>query len=178
MPADKRSVEITLKLDAIGDESDTSNQTNTNTNAKNNDKDKSAKAIAWAFAAREASVIANEVVAWAEYEWNKELTLADDYISQREKRIAMTQINRSISVSTSILSSAATGAAMAGPFAAVGAVVGAAIGTVNQAVSIVRSNYQSRDQQDIAMRQLDAQLGFTRSRVGWSLQAASIGENL
>ena len=177
MATDKRSIEITLKLnDAADDDSNVSAKTDTSN--KSNDKDKSVKAIATAFVLREAEVLANEIIAQAEYVWDRDLMLQDDYIGQREKRIALTQIKRGISVGTGILSSAAAGAALAGPAAPAGAVIGAVLGTVNQVFGIVRSNYQGQDQQNIMLRQMNAQLDFTRSRAGWSLNAASIGEDL
>lgn len=173
--ADNRSIIITLKLQSSdSDETDVNSQVDTQSAGNENDKDKKAKAAYKAMAIQSASAALNEVTAWAEYYWNKELTLTDDYIGQRNKNIAMSQINRGIGALTTIGSFTAMGAA-AGPW---GALAGAIVGTVVATASIVRSNVQGQEQQDIQIRQMNAQLDFTRSRAGWSTQAASIGEDL
>ena len=171
--ADSRAITITLKLVAE-EEADTNNQTNTQQVSTENDKDKKAKAAYAALAMQAGQSALGEVTAWAEYYWNRDLTLNDDYIGQRNKQIAMTMIDRGINAVSTIGSFTAMGAA-AGP---VGALVGAIVGTAIAASSIVRSNIQGQDQQNIQIRQMEAQLQFTRSRAGWSLQAASIGEDL
>lgn len=170
---DKRSIVITLKLTS-SDETSTNNQTNTEQVDFENDKNKKAKAAYKSLAIQAAQTAISEVSAWAEYYWNKELMLNDDYVGMRNKNIAMTQINRGVNALTTIGSFTALGSA-AGPW---GAAIGAAVGTVVAAASIVRSNMQGEQQQSIQLRQMDAQLQFTRSRVGWSLKAASIGEDL
>ena len=95
--------------------------------------------------------------------------------SEPNKNIALMQINRATSAVSTIGSMTASGASVGGW---VGAIIGAFIGTVTAGAGIIRSNIQGQEQQDIALRQMDAQLQFTRSRAGWSLQAASIGEDL
>ena len=125
--------------------------------------------------AKSVEIGAREIVSWAEYNWNKELTLNDDYIGQRNKNIAITQINRAVGAFSTIASSTASGAAIGG---LTGALIGAVVGTFSTVSGIIRSNVQGQDQQNIAIRQMDAQLDFTRSRAGWSLKAASIGEDL
>lgn len=171
--ADNRSIVITLKLDSGQEEQ--KNPTNTEVTKANTDKDSTAKAVASFAVTQSIQIIANEVVAWAEYQWNRELTLNDDYVGQREKNIAIMQINRGINAVSTVGSMAATGASIGG---AAGAIVGLVIGTANSVAGIVRSNVQGQDQQNIAIRQMDAQLEFTRSRAGWSTQCASIGEDL
>lgn len=175
MAADNRSIVITLKLqNEETSDTDISNQTNTSGAESKSDKNKTAKAAYAAMAIQAGQTALNEVTAWAEYYWNRELTLNDDYVGQRNKQIALTQINRGISAISTIGSFTALGA-QAGP---IGAAIGAVVGTVVASASIIRSNVQGKDQQDIAIRQMEAQLDFTRSRAGWSLQAASIGEDL
>ena len=176
--ADSRSVTITLKTDRSSsqdEQTNTAKQTSTSTESQQNDSNSSAKAIATFAAIQAISTTINEAVAWGEYYWNKELVLNDDYIGQRNKQIASTYVNRAISFAGNVGSAAATGATIGGP---VGAIIGAVIGTATQIASIVRSNIQGNEQQNIALRQMDAQLQFTRSRVGWSTNAASIGEDL
>lgn len=177
MAVDNRSITINLKLI---DNSSEANSTNTaaqteTSNFVGEDKDSGAKAAAWALTSQALNVAANEVIAWAEYYWNRELTLNDDYIGQRNKQIAITQINRGISYAGQVFSATASGAAVGGP---VGAIIGALIGTGTAIASIARSNAQSKMDQDIKLNQWNAQLDFTRSRVGYSTKAASIGEDL
>lgn len=174
MALDNRSIVITLKLDSNENEVD-NKPTDTSGAQTKNDKDSSAKAVAKFAAIQSAQVATGEIVSWAEYYWNRELILNDDYVGQRNKNIALTQINRAVSAVGTIGSMTASGAAVGG---AAGAIVGAVVGTLTVASGIIRSNIQGADQQNIALKQMDAQLQFTRSRAGWSLQAASIGEDL
>lgn len=174
MAVDNRSVVITLKLDqGNGDSNDVSNQVNIG--SKKDDKDSTAKMVAKYAVAQVASIATSEMVSWGEYYWNRQLTLTDDYVGQRNKQIAITQINRGINLVSSIGSSVIAGAAVGG---VAGAIVGGIVGAATQIASITRSNLQGQDQQNIHLRQMNAQLDFTRSRAGWSLQAASIGEDL
>ena len=172
--ADNRSIVITLKLDNSDDnDANVSNQVDTSN--KKNDKDKTNKAVALYAAQQISSLVTSEVLNWAEYYWNRELTLNDDYIGQRNKTIITTQINRGINVASGLFSGLSGGMAIGG---AAGAFVGLLIAGATQIASIARSNQQGQDQQNIMLRQMDAGLNFTRSRVGWSLKAASIGEDL
>ena len=174
MAADTRSVVITLRLDS-GNESDISEQTNTTKVSNDTDKNGAAKAVAVWAVSNTVQMASSEVVNWTEYFTNKTLVLKDDYIGQRNKNIATTQVNRAISAVSTIGSMTASGAAMGGW---IGAVIGAVVGTTSVVFGSVRSNLQGQQQQDILIKQMDAQLGFTRSRAGWSVTAASIGEDL
>ena len=173
MAADNRSVVITLKLDSGSDVQE--NPTNVENSKTNTDKDSTAKSVAKFAVIQSTQLVVSEAVAWGEYYWNRELTLNDDYIGQRNKNIAISQISRAANALATVGSMTAAGAAVGG---VPGAIVGAIVGTVTATAGIVRSNIQGQDQQNIALRQMDAQLQFTRSRAGWSLQAASIGEDL
>ena len=173
--ADNRSVVITLKLDKGDDDNSVSEQVKTDTGK--NDKDKTNKSLKTYAAAQIASLVTSEMVNWGEYFWDRELTLNDDYIGQRDKAIITMQINRGISAGSSIVSSVASGLALSGGNP-VGAAIGFVVGLTTQAASIIRSNVQGRDKQNIMLRQMNAQLEFTRSRAGWSTHAASIGEDL
>ena len=174
MAVDTRSVVITLKLDN-SDENDVSEQTNTTKVSNDTDKNGTAKAVAIWAVSNAVQMASSEIVNWAEYFTNKTLVLRDDYIGQRSKSIATTQINRAISSVSTIGATTAAGAQMGG---IVGAIIGAVVGTTSVVFGAVRSNLQGQQQQDILIKQLDAQLGFTRSRSGWSTTAASIGEDL
>ena len=175
MALDNRSIVITLKLDSGQESGSGSNPTNTEATQQESDKGSTAKAVAAFAVVESAKLVVNEVVSWAEYYWNRELTLNDDYIGQRNKNIALMQINRASNAVSTIGSIAAAGAAVGG---VAGAVVGFIVGTVTAGAGIARSNIQGADQQNIMIRQMDAQLQFTRSRAGWSTKAASIGDNL
>lgn len=188
MAYDNRSIVITLKLDkGATEDTDISAQTgsvnasgaSTNTTGGGSSgAGATSKGIAIAaavqFTYQVLETAKSETLGWAEYLWNRELMLNDDYIGQRNKQIAMTQINRGMGVVSSVGQGALAGSA----FGPIGAIVGAAIGLATSAAGIARSNIQAQDQQNIALRQMNAQLDFTRSRKGWSLQAASIGEDL
>lgn len=171
--ADNRSIVITLKLDNSGNSVE-EQPTDTSAASSKTDKNGSAKAIAAFAAIQVTKIVVNEAVAWGEYYWNKELTLNDDYIGQRNKNIAISQISAGASALGTIGSFTAFGATF-GPW---GAAIGAAIGTIAATVEIVRSNKQGEDQQNIQLKQMNTQLDFTRARAGWSLRAASIGEDL
>lgn len=171
--ADSRSVIITLKL-AKEKEADVENQTNTRNISSDGDNDAKAKAAYANMALNSLTIVVGEVAQWTEYYWNKKLVLSDDYIAQRNKQIITTQINRAVGAMSNVAHFAMVGAA-AGP---VGAIIGAAIGTAVSVSQIARSNIQGQEQQDIRIRQMDTQLNYTRSRAGWSLRAASIGEDL
>lgn len=129
-----------------------------------------------ALAAKEIlSTVVEEGISWADYEWDKSLTLHDDYIGQRNKRIAIQMVNRVGSSVSTIFTSTAQGLLVGG---APGAIAGAIIGTAKVASSTTREILQAQEQERIKLRQMDAQLSYTRSRVGWSTNAASIGEDL
>ena len=177
MAADNRSIVITLKLETKDDAdvSDATKETDNSNVAAQAGKGAAAKTLAIYAAKEVVETAAREAVDWGEYFWNRELTLNDDYIGQRDKQIALTQINRTISFASSIGGGAAAGTTI---LPGVGTAIGAMIGAIKSVTSIIRSNLQGQDQQNIMLRQMDAQLDFTRSRAGWSIQAASIGEDL
>lgn len=143
---------------------------------KEEGNDNSVAGAAAAFAAIQlVSIAARDVVTWTNYEWDKALQLNDDYIGQRNKAILNTAISKTTSAIGSIAASTAAGASVGGVW---GAAIGFAIGTVSAVGNIHLANYQAMDQQNIQIRQMEAQLGFTRSRQGWSTEAGSIGEDL
>lgn len=176
MAGDTRSITITLKLDKGEQEPNVNNQTQTQGgSASSEDKDSGSKGVAMYMGIQAAQIVTSELLAWGDYYWNRELMLTDDYIAQRNKSIATTHINRTISYVSTIGTMAATGAQMGGW---VGAIIGAAVGTISVGSSIFRSNEQGTQQQNLQLSVMQAQLDFTRSRAGWSTKAASIGEDL
>ena len=171
--SDSRSIVITLKLE--GSEGQGNNPTDTQETSNNSDNNRTAKALAVFAVGKAIEIAVSEVVAWADYNWNKELTLNDDYIGQRNKNIALMQINRAVSAISTVGSSIAAGAMVGG---VPGAIIGGVLGVAKVFSSTIRGNVQGQEQQNIMIRQMDAQLEFTRSRAGWSTRAGSIGEDL
>ena len=100
------------------------------------------------------------------YGINRHLQLTDDYITQRYLQAGVNIISKAISMGTTIMA----GASVGGP---VGAVVGAVVAVADLTFDIIK-NY---DQQNIMLRQMDAQLSYQRQRAGYSLTSGRIGEN-
>ena len=180
MALDNRSIVITLKSESeIGGSSpsqdlNVSNKTSSSEAQSKSNNNSMAKAAYAQMAISAANAVVNEMIAWGDYDVDKYMNLHDDYIGQRNMNVAQHYINGAVSAGSTIVSMALVGSA-AGPM---GAAVGAAIGTVIAAARIERSNIQGNDQQEIQIKQLDCQLQYTRRRAGWSLTAASIGEDL
>lgn len=187
--ADNRSVTITIKLVKEEDKTDTTQQTGStgatssmaptssaSSESGGNSNSTASSALGWAaMAIRFGKYALNTGIEWVEYAWNRNLQITDDYIGQRWKRNTTTQINRAISYAGTIGSYTAQGAAAGGPL---GAAVGAILGSIQVTSEIAKSNFQGYDQQMLAIKNMTAQLEFTRSRAGWSTHAASIGEDL
>lgn len=174
--ADTREVKIVLETRG-GTESSETERVDTQASAaatSKNESSSSGKQAAKVLIGTLISEAANEAVAWAAYEVNKEFTLNDDYIGQRNLQIATQAVNWGISSATTIASTTMMGAT----FGPIGAAVGALVGTGMVAARTIRENVQAMEQQDIMLNQMQAQLDYTRQRSGWSLKAASIGEDL
>ena len=171
--ADRKDIVVTLRLEST--EAGNKKEPQVDVGSPDDNKgDSTAKAVFKAVGVQALNVAVSEVVAWADYYWERELILNDDYIGQREKRIAMQCINKAKGFLTSTASGLAMGS-VAGP---IGAAVGAAIGAATSIAGTLREDLQGKDQQEIMLKQMNAQLSFTRQRAGWSLEAASIGEDL
>lgn len=108
-----------------------------------------------------------ELVQIANYEISKYFSLKDDYIGQRNLSIAKNVISKGSSMGTAIASGFATGGVIGGAVAIVGT-------TATLGIEIA----QNYDQESIRLRQLNAQLEFSRQRAGYSLTSGSVGENL
>lgn len=115
---------------------------------------------AWNYAKNETLQIAN-------YEINKYFSLKDDYIGQRNMTVAKNIISKGVSMGTAIASGFA-----------VGGVVGGALAIVGSSVSLGVEIAQNYDQENVRLRQMNAQLEFSRQRAGYSLISESVGENL
>lgn len=102
----------------------------------------------------------------AMYESEKFFDLTDNVQGKRNLNIAKQNIRRVASIGMSIYAGAKTGGL-------VGAIVGGALGIGKLAVDI----YQGYDQQNIAIKQREEQLSYTRQRVGYSLTVGTNGEN-
>lgn len=108
-----------------------------------------------------------ELVQIANYELNKHFSLKDDYIAQRNLSIAKSIISKGASMGTAIASGFATGGIVGGAAAIAGA-------TATLGIEIA----QNYDQENVRLRQMNAQLEFSRQRAGYSLTSGSVGENL
>lgn len=113
------------------------------------------------FLRRTADFVVDEGLYWLERSYR----LNDDYISQRNLTVAKNIINQSISSGTRVI--AAT--------VAFGA-VGLAVSLVGEAINIGTRIIHNYTEQNDRIRQLNAQLDFSRVRAGYSLTAGSIGE--
>lgn len=111
-------------------------------------------------------------VLWYKYERN--LALNDDYIGQRNLSVARQQVAIVTDFISTVAGYTATGA-MGGP---VGAIIGAVAGVAVATGNLVFNHAREIDQQNITIKQMDAQLSFNRQRAGFSLTSGSIGENL
>ena len=117
--------------------------------------------------------VKNELISEVNYEINKHFNLTDDYIGQRKLNVAKNVVSRATGIIATIGASAKIGS-VAGP---VGTIVGAVVGTTIAGVQLGVDIYQNYDQANIHLRQMEAQLNYTRQRVGYSLTSGSIGDN-
>ena len=108
----------------------------------------------------------SQVSEMALYSIEKHLSLTDDYVGQRYLKAGKEVISKTMSMGSSI---------MAG--AVMGGVVGAIVGAVLSLSSMAFDIFKNYDQQNIMIRQMDAQLSYQRQRAGYSLTSGSIGEN-
>ena len=122
--------------------------------------------VASAYIAR--SIVNNtisSVISATEYHFEKQWQLDDDYISQRTYTIAKNFITASMGAVSTI----AVGFSTAG-------IAGGILATAYEAINTGMNIYKNYDQQSIKIKQMDAQLDYTRVRAGYSVQAESIGE--
>lgn len=157
--ADTREIVITIK--GGGEATQTERPDNPNPKDSTNLK-KSTSVLLNQTYQRLKSEISREV----NYEIDKHFRLTDNYIGQRNLNNAKQIINKAVSFGTSV----ATGFATGGP-------VGAVRAFVIQTLSLGIDIYQNYDQENINLRQMEAQLSYTRERAGYSLTSGSIGEN-
>lgn len=108
-----------------------------------------------------------DIVQIASYEVNKYFNLHDDYIGQRNLTIAKNVLSKAVGMGTAI----------AGGFV-LGGVVGSAVALIGTTASLGIEIAQNYDQENIKIRQMNAQLEYSRLRAGYSLTSESIGENL
>lgn len=108
-----------------------------------------------------------EITQIASYEVSKYFNLKDDYIGQRNLSIAKNIISKGASIGTAIASGFATGG-----------IIGGAVAIVGTTASLGIEIAQNYDQENIRLRQMNAQLEYSRQRAGYSLTSGSVGENL
>lgn len=174
--ADERKIVIVLKAENASSVSQTQEPEKVKTGAEETESSTSSSVAIAAFAAKEIiSTTISEITDWAMYEWDKNLMLEDDYVGQRNKNIAMQCISKVGGAANTVFNTTIAGATIGGPW---GAAIGAAIGIAKVASSTIRDNVQHQQMQDIQLAQMNMQLSYTRNRIGWSTNAASIGEDL
>ena len=106
------------------------------------------------------------IISNADYLINRHFNLTDDYIGQRNYNITKNIISKVRGTALGVVAGFTTG----GP---VGAAITAAMSIGLTAIDIAK-NF---DEQNIMLRQMDAQLEYTRQRAGYSLTSGSVGEN-
>ena len=111
-----------------------------------------------------AKRVAQDIYNMAIYHYEKEWALNDDYQSQRNCTVALNIISKS----TSIATNAYIGLSVGGP-------IGLGLAVVASGVELGFEIYKNLDQQNIKIKQLDAQLEYTRVRAGYSTTDESIG---
>lgn len=160
--AELRRVEIIIKDKSQQQQPTVVPNENPDADAKN-DTDRSIKEIIAISTLRKIGVEAKEV---ATYAINRQFTLTDDYIGQRNMGIALSILNKG----ESLAMAAFTGFVLAGP---VGAAIAGAVSAASTGIQV----WENYDQQSIKLRQLDAQLSYSRIRAGYAVVAGSIGED-
>ena len=104
----------------------------------------------------------NMTVGQANWQFQRYFRMHDDYIGQEKLNIAKSFVSK--------------GAAIGAGFA-MGGIVGGIVATIAVAGSTALDAYRLHNEEDLKLRQMDAQLRFQRERAGYSLTAGSIGEN-
>lgn len=133
-------------------------------NARKEEQKKNKRIRNMAYLAGNATV--QQAISMVNYEINRELTLTDNYIGQRTLNNTIQVINKVRSVATSTVQGAMVGGW-------VGAAIMAFVDIAGTGIDI----YQNYDQESIKIKQMDAQLQFSRQRAGYSLTSGSRGEN-
>lgn len=100
------------------------------------------------------------------YGINRHLQLTDNYVQERYLNAGINVVNRAMSMGSAVIAGFS-----------VGGVVGAVVGAVFAVGDLAFDIFQNYDQQNIKLRQMDAQLDYQRQRAGYSLTSGSIGEN-
>lgn len=166
--ADTRAIDVNILVSEVQDDTQTPTLPKPNTPEPNKGKDNSNLSKMAALLLHEAFKYAKqEVTQIASYEVNKYFNLRDDYIGQRNLTVAKNVISKAVGMGTAI----------AGGFV-LGGVVGSAIALIGTTASLGIEIAQNYDQENIKLRQMNAQLEYSRLRAGYSLTSESIGENL
>ena len=167
--ADTRSIDVNILVAEVED-GNTPSPTLPKPNVPDPDKGKdnsNLSKIATALLHEAYNYAKQEVVQIASYEVNKYFNLRDDYVGQRNLTIAKNVISKAVGMGTAI----------AGGFV-LGGAAGGAIALIGTTASLGIEIAQNYDQENIKLRQMNAQLEYSRMRAGYSLTSESIGENL
>jgi len=123
---------------------------------------------------RAANLIKDIGVGEVKYQLSKYYKLNDNYIAQQNMDIALNIASKVISTGIGIFAGAKAGLKVGGP---AGAVIGASVAVVGATVKTGMDIIHNFEQENIRLRQMNAQLQFNRQRAGYSLTAGSVGEN-
>ena len=108
--------------------------------------------------------VKNVTIGYATYAINRNFKLTDNYLGQQNLNIAKSIAGKFEKIGMAT----ASGAMMGG---GVGAIAALVVSTITTAIET------GFDVWNIQLRQMDAQLQYSRQRAGYSLTAGSIGEN-
>ena len=123
--------------------------------------------IASVYANQAFSYAKSAVISQARFQVNRYFAMTDDYRGKQDIDNALSLLGTGMTI---------WGATMAG--LRLGGVVGGVIGLVGSTGNTILQAYRAISTQDYQIRQSNAQLSYTMSRRGASLQNNSIGENL
>lgn len=163
--ADIRQVEVIFRAEEYSG-AQKPNQKTRQSKKGNKVKDRAAQHAANVVVQQTWSFVKSEVRKVVNYEINKWFTIKDDYIAQRSLTNAMNVISKTKDITVAI----------AGGFVAAGA-AGATVLAIGSLVSLGIDIAQNYDQQNLKLKQMEAQLKYQRDRVGYSLTSGRIGEN-
>lgn len=165
--ADLRQVEVVFKVGASAEnEKKPSEKIKTGTKNKVQTQQKEDKWYDNLYIQQAWSYVKAEISSVAHYEMNKWYSLRDDYIGQRNMNVALNVISKAKDIATTIYAGFQVGGA-----------AGAAVAAVGSVYMLAWDVIQNYDQQNIKLRQMDAQLDYQRQRAGFSLTSGRVGEN-
>lgn len=177
MIQEAREIIITIRGDGTGSSApSTSHKTLAGQTAyAGKEKEKpTASVIASVYANQAFNYAKSAVISQARFQVNRYFAMTDDYQGKQDVDNAL----HLIGIGMTIYGATKAGAIVGAKFGAVGAIIGAVIGFIGSTGNEILSAHRAVATQELQIRQSTAQLSYTMSRRGASLQNNSIGENL